>query len=110
MKFALLYMKILYDKKGKPTMTKMNEEKMMRLKQINNVQLELLKSNVMEAIRHLKNSKAGRVDGVPTEFLKSLGQEAIEDHKITKSKRSASHIKNKEISKICVAVSEDFVQ
>ena len=72
------YVETLYDKAGKPSMTEMKIEKEGEI-EIDNVGPELLKSEVMEAIKYMTNNKAEGVDGVPAEFLKSLGQEATEE-------------------------------
>ena len=38
---------------------------------------EIIQREVEEAIKHMKNKKAERVDGIPAELLKALGPQAI---------------------------------
>ena len=55
------YVEILYDMEGKPSMTEMKLEKEGEIEK-DNVEPELLKSEVMETIKYMKNNKAGGVD------------------------------------------------
>jgi hypothetical protein len=64
----------LYDTEGKPTMSEVKLEKEDEI-EIDNVGPQLPESEIVEAIRYMKNIKAGGVNRVLLEFLKSCRRE-----------------------------------
>jgi endonuclease/exonuclease/phosphatase family metal-dependent hydrolase len=71
------YIEDLYNKKGKP---KESDVKMERQEDVNDDDKgpEISKNEVLEAIDHMKKSKAEGSDGIPSELLKALSEKTKE--------------------------------
>jgi exonuclease III len=74
----LEYVELLYDKKGKPEKNSMEVEDEKYVCG-DDKGPSVLKSEIMTAIKEMKKNKAVGVDGIPAEFLKSLGENATQE-------------------------------
>src|SRR5579864_1582514 len=72
------YIDILYEKEGKPQAEEMTVERETSVHE-DNKGLELLTSEIVEAIRDMKWNKTVGVDDIPAEFLKVLGEEGTRE-------------------------------
>ena len=71
------YMEALYDKNGKPKSEEMELEKP---GEVNDDARgpNLLKEEIIMAIKNMKDNKAAGVDGIPAEFWTALGDKGTE--------------------------------
>jgi len=72
------YVEMLYDKNAKPSSEDMEVEEIQEV-DFDEIGPELLKEEVIRAVKDMKNNKAVGVDEIPAEFWKSLGDKGIEE-------------------------------
>lgn len=73
------YIEALYDKDGKPRMEELKVEEEEKEVEVEERGPEVLKSEIMAAIREMKEGKAVGVDEIPAEMLKNLGERAQQE-------------------------------
>jgi hypothetical protein len=72
------YVETLYDKEGKPDAEEFVLESEGQVED-DSVGPELLESEIEAAIKHMKKNKAVGVDGIPAEFLQTLGKNGMKE-------------------------------
>lgn len=72
------YVEDLYDYKGKPKEEEMGMENYEDIDE-NNMGPEIIRSEVWQAVKQMKENKAVGVDGIPAEFWKTMGDRGMEE-------------------------------